>query len=393
MTPDELCQLLSQLMQPDTTIVQQATATLKAYFKEVESLENLLLLMRDNADPRVRQISCVYLRKIVTNLWMKLNEDQRTTSKTVLLQQFVAEPEGIVKKSIAEVIGMLSKILIPNQEWPELFQFIFQATQSADLKDKEQAMLMLSVVIEYFTYEQIKQYYDNLNPIIEDYLRSDVASLKSLSIVAVNKLAQTPQAVQVMKKYSNLIPLVLAALDGQQSEDLIQKCFETFNEFAEFKKVLGPSLTGIIEKALLISADPDFGVNLREQTMYFIGQVSGVYAKPLVKKHGLGFVDKIVEQGFRITSEDPELYKGQDIDTPPDMAVEMILAWAYNVANEKIWPIIAKYLQKFGTSQDEHERAGATYVLTAVADNDACLVNVRDDIDAMTNFLVARMTD
>jgi hypothetical protein len=60
--------------------------------------------------------------------------------------------------------------------------------------------------------------------------------------------------VQVLKKYNNLIPLVLNALDLNQ-EDLISKVFETFNEFVEIKKVLGPHLPLIIEKALLISAN------------------------------------------------------------------------------------------------------------------------------------------
>lgn len=302
------------------------------------------------------------------------------------------EAVPLVKRSIAEVIGMLSKILIPNQEWPELLQFIFQSTQSEELKDKEQAMMMLSVIIEYFTIDLIKQYYDQLNPIIENYLRSDVPSLKELSIVTVHKLADSPQSVQVMKKYHTLIPLVLGALDGLQSEDVILKVFETFTEFAEFKRVLGPSLTGIIEKALSLASDSDYGANLRSQCMFFIEHVSGVYAKPLIKKHGIGFVDGIVATGFKIASEDPEMYKGMD-DSPIDYAVDMVLGWAFHVPNEKIWPILTKYLQQFGTSAAEYERAAATYVLCAVTDNDACLVNVRDDIDAMTNFLTQVMSD
>ena len=60
--------------------------------------------------------------------------------------------------------------------------------------------------------------------------------------------------MQILKKYNNLIPLVLNALDLNQ-EDLISKVFETFNEFVEIKKVLGPHLPLIIEKALLISAN------------------------------------------------------------------------------------------------------------------------------------------
>ena len=69
--------------------------------------------------------------------------------------------------------------------------------------------------------------------------------------------------MQVLKKYNNLIPLVLNALDLNQ-EDLISKVFETFNEFVEIKKVLGPQLPLIIEKALLISANQEYSVNLRE---------------------------------------------------------------------------------------------------------------------------------
>ena len=168
--------------------------------------------------------------------------------------------------------------------------------------------------------------------------------------------------------------------------------FETFNEFVEFKKVLGPSLTSIIEKALNYSADSEMSTNLREQTMFFIGQVSGTYAKMLIKQHGMGFVDAIIEKGFRIASEDPEMYQGQE-ETPPEMAVEMITSWACNINNDKIWPIIKKHLQTFGVSKEEHERSAATLILSAVTDNEACLVSVRDEIDVLTNFLVDRMSD
>lgn len=112
----------------------------------------------------------------------------------------------------------------------------------------------------------------------------------------------------------------------------------------------------------------------------------------LIKQHGMGFVNKIMEEGFKIASEDPEMYKGQE-ETPPEMAIEMIASWACNVNTEKIWPIIKQYLHQFGTSKEEHERAAATLILSAVTDNDACLTSVRDEIDVLTNFLVDRMSD
>lgn len=79
----------------------------------------------------------------------------------------------IVKRSIADVIGNLSKLLIPNKEWNELFQFVFQYTSSDTLINKELAMMLLSVIIEYFGVNEINTYYESLNPVIEAYLQSD----------------------------------------------------------------------------------------------------------------------------------------------------------------------------------------------------------------------------
>lgn len=37
------------------------------------------------------------------------------------MRRFVEEPVPLVKKNIADVIGSLAKLLIPNNEWMELF--------------------------------------------------------------------------------------------------------------------------------------------------------------------------------------------------------------------------------------------------------------------------------
>jgi hypothetical protein len=101
---------------------------------------------------------------------MNLAKENQDKTKTLLLQRFVEEPIPIVKKNIADVIGSLGKILIPNKEWNELFQFFFQYSSSQTLIDKELAMVLLSVIIEYFSADEIKNYYDALNSIIEGHL-------------------------------------------------------------------------------------------------------------------------------------------------------------------------------------------------------------------------------
>ena len=110
-------------------------------------------------------------------------------------------------------------------------------------------------------------------------------------------------------------------------DESIQNVFETFNEFVEIKKVLGPHLPMIIEKAIIISANTDHSVNLREITMLFLELIAEKYIRALIKKHGLNVIDKMIETGFQIASEDPALYEGNEVK-PPDMALDLLYRYA-----------------------------------------------------------------
>lgn len=176
------------------------------------------------------------------------------------------------------------------------------------------------------------------------------------------------------------------------NEDLVHKVFEMFNEFAEIKKVLGPHLPIIIEKALLISANQDFGNNLREVTMLFLELIAENYSKMLIKNHGIAFIDKVFEVGFKVMAEDPELYEGQE-ETPPQMATQMLFTYACVVHTEKVFPIIMKHMQTYSVSKNSNERAAATVMLGQIVDPEACLDHVRDNLPSLINFLIDRMQD
>jgi hypothetical protein len=52
---------------------------------------------------------------------MNLAKENQEKTKQLLLTRFVDEAVPLLKKNIADVIGALGKILIPNKEWNELF--------------------------------------------------------------------------------------------------------------------------------------------------------------------------------------------------------------------------------------------------------------------------------
>lgn len=322
---------------------------------------------------------------------MNLGKENQEKTKQLLLARFLEEPIPVIKKNIADVIGALGKILIPNKEWNELFMFFFQFSNSEKLIDKELAMILLSVIIEYFSADEIKNYYDALNKIIEGHLQSGVVSLQSLAIETVNKIAQTPKAIKILKKYKNLIPLVMNALQLDQ-EDTIQKVFEMLNEFVEIKKVLAPHLPLLIEGALKISLNKEFSVNLREVTMLFLEQIGENYSKYLVKKAGTQIIERIMQAGFQIASESEEDFEeGQE--TPHQFALYLIFSYSTAISYQIMYPIIMKLVQQFGLSPKELERKAAVKVLGYICDPDSCLEMIKENIEDVTKFIVQRLQD
>lgn len=213
---------------------------------------------------------------------MMLPEADQIKTKNLLLERFIAEPVNIVKKNIADVIGQLGKLLIPQKQWPELFTLVFQYTSAEDIAQKELAMMLLSVMIEYFSASDIATYYAQLNPIVCQYLASEHSSLKRLAVMTVNNLTQTGHAIKVLKQYPDLIPLVLRAIDIEQ-EDLIQTIFETLTDFFETPKVLRPHLALLIDAAVNLSVNADIALNVRSTTLFFLEQIGDTFSKYLVK--------------------------------------------------------------------------------------------------------------
>lgn len=173
---------------------------------------------------------------------------------------------------------------------------------------------------------------------------------------------------------------------------MILKVFETFNEFVEIKKVLGPHLEILIDAALKISSTSSYSLNLREITLLFLELVAENYGKVIVKRLGADVVDKIVYTGFVIASESEEDYE-EEQETPHTLSLYMIYNYSCEISKKVIYPTLLKYIQQFGTSQNDLQRKAAIKVLGYICDSDSCLDNIKNDIDEITNFIVQKLQD
>lgn len=167
--------------------------------------------------------------------------------------------------------------------------------------------------------------------------------------------------------------------------------FETLNEFVEIKKVLAPHLPLLIDAALKISANTQFSLNLREITMLFLEQIADNYSRYLIRKNAVNVIDKIIETGFVIASESEADYEGEQ-ETPHSLALYMIYNFASEVPNQIVYPIVMKYVDRFGTSAKDLERKAAIKILGYISDS-TCLDMIKEDIDKITVFIVGKLQD
>ena len=71
----------------------------------------------------------------------------------------------------------------------------------------------------------------------------------------------------------------------------------------------------------------------------------------------------------------------------------MIYNFSCEVPNNIVYPIIMKYVEKFGLSQQPLERKAAIKVLGFVCDSDSCMDPIKENIDKITSFIVSKLQD
>jgi hypothetical protein len=70
----------------------------------------------------------------------------------------------------------------------------------------------------------------------------------------------------------------------------------------------------------------------------------------------------------------------------------MIYAFASEVPNAIVYPIIMRLAERYGQSSKELERKAAVKILGWICDS-VCLDSIKEDIDKITTFIVAKLQD
>ncbi|KAK7114904.1 importin-4-like [Littorina saxatilis] len=363
--------ILAGLLVPDNDVIQENTGKLKEAFKDPGALPALCHLLGASENPQVRQLAAVLIRRKVqkSKQWNALENDVRQGIRDNILQLLLREPERGVRTSIASLVGTAAKHDLPNNAWPQLFEFLLTYTKSADTAQCELGMFLLYTVAQMAT-EQLKPHLmsllqllieklnDTQNHLVPYYAIRTMSELVFFAGDAEGKLLQgiVPQVMAIIQQ--------LTTVDEEKASEAL----ELFDELLETEvAIIVPHLKPFMQFCLQVASNTEFGDELRVKAMSFIASLTRLKKKAVIKSH---LVEPILHVLIPIMSseeeeEDEEPEPEAESHTPPQYALQVLDILALHLAPGNFIPKVMPMVEKCLSSEKATERR-AGYLAMAV---------------------------
>ncbi|XP_057341318.1 importin-4-like [Microplitis mediator] len=344
-------EILAKLLVTDSAVIKQGTAELRAALKAPESVSILCQIIISSDNSAIRQYAAVLLRKRYAKgkHWSKLPFNIKTQVKSILLQGLLNESEKINKMAIAQLIGVIVKHELPNNTWPELFQFIQQLVSSDNIVEKGLGVFTLSQMTEVAPEIYTAHLSSLASLLVETYRSlSELGNPVAFYIIKIMRdLAPLVEGNQAMvNAYNQMIPLAMGTIQSFSSvdPDKAQEAMELFDDLCDNAVTLiSPHLKNYVLMCLAIGDNRTLDDMLRVRALTSLATMIRVKSRGIIK-HKL--MEPIVEVLFKImcTPED-----GQDEDefndenetfTPVTRARETMVVMATHLRSEKLVPLL-----------------------------------------------------
>ncbi|XP_076649136.1 importin-4 [Halictus rubicundus] len=368
-------EILSKLLVSDNATIQQGTAELKEAFKKPESTPALCQLIVSSQSVEIRQCAAILLRKRYAKgkHWLKLPQHIRREFKSIILQALVNEPEKFVKNAIAQLIGVIVKHELPNNEWPEVLQFTQQLITSENLIEKELGTYTLSIMTEIAP----DAYETHIGPIIA-LLNQTLNSLQDLGhpvahyvLRIMQNLVPLVQDQQIVNAYQQMMPQIMATIQALTStnEDKAIECFELIDELCEnANSVIAPHVKLLVSMCLAIAGNKSLDNALRVKAVVSIGWLAKTKKKAMIKHH---LVEPIIDMLFNLMSthtsaeEDEDYFNDNEDNEPVTCAAQVLNLLALHLPPEKLIPQLLRYIEPSLQGTDVYAKK-ASYLAMAV---------------------------
>ncbi|EWC46899.1 hypothetical protein DRE_03911 [Drechslerella stenobrocha 248] len=394
--------LLEAILQPNTEVVKQATATLqKEYFSKPQSLPLLVKVLANHPQQPLRQIAAVQASKLVNSFWQGSSgkpselEDQKEQIRQDLLQAAVNEQAAIVKHSTARVISSIAKVDLPEGKWQSLPGHLHQAATSNRVTDRELGVFILFTLIETFEDQFSDKWADFF--ILFGQTLDDPESLqvRVYTLMALGKMAETfdgDEDTDSIKKFKTLLPKLVEVLKqviSNGDSKMLDQSFEVFiNTLGAEGALIGNYLRDLIEFMMGLAEGTQNSQDVRSKALNFL--LTCVRLRKM-KIQSLKLGERLTLLAIKIAAEPQEDDEGGDDSAPSRIAILMINFLADALPPSQVVVPLMKTLGPYIQSQNPNERRAALLAIGACVEGAPDFVATQ--IDAVVPVIHSALSD
>jgi hypothetical protein len=364
MDEQQFVQLLQSLLQPDTDVVKNATATLnKNYYNSPASLNALLQVLCGHPDNGLKQLAAVEARKLVVRHWAALPEEQKTALRNQLLQYTLNEEAKLTRHSAARVVAAIAAQDFEDGQWADLPGHLHQAATSSTARHREVGTFIIWTTLEQtgdaFPGKQ-SDLYNLFSKTIQDPESADVRINTMLGLSRMAMLLEPEEDAKSLTAFQQAIPAMVAVLKqtvDEGDEEHAMQAFEVFQtllgcESALLQKHFGDLVRFMLELSSSTEVEDDY----RSQSLAFLMQCVR-YRK--LKVQALRVGEELTLKALHIVTELGDLSSEDEDVTPARSALGLLDILASSLPPSQVVIPLLKNLGNYFSSQNpDYRQAG-----------------------------------
>ena len=146
----------------------------------VECVAPLLFIMINANNVGYRQFAAILLKRNITTHYVELPQDQRKELRDTVLARYFEESERIVRRNIGNLIAIIAKVALRDNEWNELLAILSEKTHPSQILQTRATGLTLLGMILDISGEYLDKNYTDLFIFLNQTINDQCQEVKFL---------------------------------------------------------------------------------------------------------------------------------------------------------------------------------------------------------------------
>ncbi|KAJ6236712.1 karyopherin (importin) beta 3 [Anaeramoeba flamelloides] len=360
--------------------------------------ELLLSMISFSSNDNVRALSMILLRQMVLSqsplFWKSFKSQTKELLKKNLLELVQNEQVPYLKRKMADVIAIIGAILIPDQKWDELLNFIIVSPLSKDDLLSELGLYLIQGLTIYIG-DILSANVETFFPIFEECLKENMAiKIRVSCFKAVATFAIHCEEEEDKEMLKELFPHMLKTLEtliANKKYEIAEHCLRELIQLAEFESnFFSKDINLLVECmiSLVVESNLEIGVsNLALEVL-----VSLIETAPRVVMKDQDFLPKIlpslIDMLIDIDEED-EWEEEEEIEVLQNSqyAENALGRIAISIGSEYLFPHVSKLLPDLLTNSNNWKhQIGGLQLLSTISDG--CRLGMLDELKAILQIVL-----